>query len=89
MTVDQVKALTHGQTVYHIINKNADGTAMRVRVTGKVKTWKRDAGRVQVSVKRGMYEYGYITEYNCGEFTLNEPAKVKKAIRANYRGEIV
>jgi len=86
MTVDQVKALTHGQTVYHLALKNADGTALRVRVTGKVKTWKRSPGRVQVPVKRGLYDSGYITEYNCGEFTLNEPAKVK-VVHAYLRRE--
>ena len=41
---------------------------IEVRVTGQVKTWKRDAGRVEVPFKYGMYEHGKINEDNCHWF---------------------
>ena len=72
ITLDQAKKLTVGQTIYTINYKNADGTLQRFRVNGKVKTWKRSPDRVQVPIKRGLYEYGYLDENNLWEFTLNE-----------------
>lgn len=70
MNLAAAKSLTHGQTVYHTTATNSDGTSQRFRVTGKVKTWKRDNFRVQVPVKRGLREYGYLTEHNIADFTL-------------------
>jgi len=64
MTLDEAKRLQIGDIIHHTINKNADGTPHRYRVTGKVKTWKRDPSRVKVPVKYGLYSYDYITE-NC------------------------
>jgi uncharacterized protein (TIGR02996 family) len=57
ITLDQAKQLEYGQTLYHVTRRNADGTARRWRVTGKVKTWKRDASKVYVPLKHGMYGY--------------------------------
>ena len=65
MTVEQCKQLKHGDILHDTEFNNADGTPQRWRVNGAVKTWKLDPGRVKVPVKRGMYQYGYITEENC------------------------
>lgn len=62
MTLKEAKALHVGDMVYHKEAKNADGTAQRWKVTGKVKVWKRDKKRVRVPLKRGLREYGYLTE---------------------------
>lgn len=63
LTLEQAKALTYRDTVYHREYRNADGSAQRWRVNGKVKTWKRSPKRVQVPVKHGLYDYDYITEH--------------------------
>ena len=72
LTLEQTKNLKFSQIVYAIDEFNADNTHMRFRVNGQVKTWKRDSKRVSVPVKRGMYEYGYITEANFELFSLTE-----------------
>jgi hypothetical protein len=40
---------------------NADKTLMRYKVTS-IKTWKRDATKIRVRAKRGMYENIELTE---------------------------
>ena len=68
MNLLQVKSLRSGSIVHHKTVKNADGTPARARVNGNVKTWKRSPERVRVPMKRGLYEYFYITEENMHEF---------------------
>jgi len=72
ITLSEAKKLTIGTMLYAINYTNADGTPQRWKVNGKVKTWKRSPERVQVPLKRGLYEYGYITEDNLSEFSLTE-----------------
>lgn len=72
ITLEQAKNLKPGQTVYHTINKNADGTPQRWRVNGKVKTWKRDTSRVQIPVKHGLYAYDYVTENDLHLISLTD-----------------
>lgn len=62
LTLKQAKELKTGDIVYHMTNKNADGTPQRWKVNGMVKTWKRDTARVKVPIKHGLYNYDYITE---------------------------
>ena len=66
MTLEQAKSLKYGDYIHSATDTNADGTPMRWRVTGKVKTWKRSPNRVYVPLKRGMYEYGHLDENNIG-----------------------
>lgn len=74
MTLTEAKNLTAG-AVLHYTGRRACSRAVgprggvkesitRARVNGAVKTWKRDAARVQVPIKHGLYEYTYITENN-------------------------
>lgn len=62
MTVDEVKELSYSETLIYL------PTNKRWRVNGKVKTWKTNANRVEVPIKHGLYSFGYINEFNCGEF---------------------
>jgi len=62
ITLEQAKALRHGDIIHHNFNKNSDGSCQRWRVSGKVKTWKRSPDRVQVPLKHGLYAYDYLTE---------------------------
>jgi len=57
MTLDEIKALGYGD---HVDFKANDGTLRRIKINGEVKRWKRDADRVRVSVKYGMYETGQL-----------------------------
>ncbi len=64
LTLDQAKNLQQGQTIFHMTRRNADGkTPMMAKVTS-IKTWKskRFRDRVEVKVKRGLYEYATFTE---------------------------
>lgn len=54
MTIDEAKQLQPGARVPILAT---DGTARLVTINGAPKTWKRDASRVEVPVKYGMYEY--------------------------------
>jgi len=53
MTVEEAKLLGYNDHPEIIAN---DGTARVVKVNGRIRTWKRDPGRVEVPVKYGMYE---------------------------------
>ena len=77
MLLSEAKSLRHGQLVYIKGLYNSDGTAARARVTGKVKTWKTRPSDVEVPIKRGMYDSGYVTSRNLDRFTLTEPARVR------------
>jgi len=61
ITLKEAKALKQGQTIYHAYKTNADGTAMRAKVTS-VKTWKRDPERVEVRVKHGLRDFAKFDE---------------------------
>lgn len=61
MTLQEAKTLRQGQTIYHVTKKNADGSAMRAKVTS-VKTWKRSPDKVLVKVKHGLYDYASFTQ---------------------------
>lgn len=72
ITLEQAKKLGYGDTLEHKTLKNADKTPMRFRVSGQIKTWKRDENRIKVPIKRGLYENGYLTNdtWEGGDFTL-------------------
>ncbi len=61
---------------YHITLRNRDGSALRARANGKVKTWKRDPNRFQVPVKHGLRTCLYITESNAGDWLPYDPTEV-------------
>lgn len=70
MTLKEAKGLRLGQPLRHTVNKNADGTPQRWRVNGKVRTQKKNPGWVKVPIKRGLRDYGYITEDNLNLLVL-------------------
>lgn len=72
ITLEEAKKLTYGDTLYHLKEKNRDGTPMRFKVVGQVKTWKRDSSRIRVPLKRGLYETGELTNgtWEGGRYTL-------------------
>lgn len=70
MTLQEAKSLVPGQVIYCTMAKNYDGTPQRFRVTGQVRTWKRNPNRIEIGLKRGMYEHARLTEVNLHLFTL-------------------
>jgi hypothetical protein len=64
MTLQQAKELKSGEIVHFDHNFTARGKCRNFRVNGKVKTWKRNVGRVYVPLKSGLYVYGAVTEWN-------------------------
>jgi hypothetical protein len=73
ITLEQAKNLKFGQILYHVHNRNADGTAQRWCVNGKVRTWKRSPEKVYVPLKYGMYGYGRLWEHNLDILCLSDP----------------
>ena len=72
ITLSEAKNLKYGTIIYCISAFNANGTYMRFKVNGKAKTWIKSPNRVSVPIKRGLYEYNYLTEVNISDFSLTE-----------------
>jgi len=62
----------HGDNFHHVTLKNSDGTPLRVRVTGKCKTWKTRPTHFRLPVKHGLYESTYITHENVDEWRIGD-----------------
>lgn len=73
LTLDDAKRLRVGQALFHLYNKNADGTAQKWRVNAKVRVWERDPSRIKISVKSGTYLYDTITENELNMVSLEQP----------------
>ena len=58
---EDVLKLELGQTLYHISNRNADGSPQRWRVNGKVKLWKTRPDDYRVPLKYGLKTGDYLT----------------------------
>jgi hypothetical protein len=71
MNIQEAKTLKQGQIIYHSEKKNADGTPMRARITS-IKTWKRSPERIELKVKRGLYEYATFNQDEIHVLALNE-----------------
>jgi hypothetical protein len=77
ITLEQAKNLKHGDILYHVINRNADGSPQRWRVNGKVRTWKRNPERIQVPLKYGLKNFDYLTENELDLVCLDEEGVLK------------
>ena len=60
---------TQASIFYSKTYTNSDGSPRKYKRNGRVKTWKRDPGKFKIPVKRGLNEYGYITNDNIDQFT--------------------
>lgn len=68
VTKTQAMNARHGEYFHHVELKNADGTPLRVRVTGRCKTWKTRPLEFRLPVKYGLRESTAITEDNAHEW---------------------
>lgn len=68
---EQFLALRHGQNIQHVTLKNSDGTPLRARLNGAVKTWKTRPADFQAPMKHGLKNCFYITQDNCHEWVAS------------------
>jgi len=59
--VNLAEMISYCESHSHIEVRDLKGNARRVKVNGKVRTWKRDPERVEVPCKYGLYEYFTLT----------------------------
>jgi hypothetical protein len=72
LTLEQAKSLRIGTILYHRVEKNSDGSPQRWKVNGGAKTWIHDSTRVKIPVRHGLYNYGYVTEFELDSVSLEE-----------------
>ncbi len=65
VTRKSVTRIGYGDHLYHVRDRNADGTPLRVRVNGRVKLWKTRPEHFRLPCKYGMYQGVQITHENC------------------------
>lgn len=74
MTREELMQTTQ-TTYYHATLRNADGSAVRCRVNGAMKTWKRRPDDFRLPVKHGLRDCFYITPQNVAEWLLVDPTE--------------
>lgn len=72
ITIDDTKQLKHGDILYHVQHQNRDGTPARWKVNGKVKFWKTRPNDFRIPVKRGLYQFDYVTHKEAELVCLDE-----------------
>lgn len=58
-------------TFYHVSLLDSRKQPLKCRRNGQTKTWKTRPNEFKIPVKYGLYEYGYIDESNCNEWTID------------------
>lgn len=71
LTLERAKRLDR-EILYYKGHTNKKGEPARFRLNGKVKTWKRDPGRILIPVKRGLYEYAQLTQHDLENFWVEK-----------------
>lgn len=72
ISVKQAKKLTYRDTIYVKNQYGSDGYRVRWRINGKVKTWKRNPDKIEIPIKHGLYDYGYLDNSNLDFFILTD-----------------
>jgi len=55
-----------------LTNKDKNKTPLKVRRNGKTQVWKTRPNDFKIPVKYGLHEYGYINQYNCYEWQVED-----------------
>jgi hypothetical protein len=76
VSFEEAKNLHHGQVLYHITKRNADGTAQRWRVNGKVKLWKTRPTEIRVPIKWGLKVCDYLDQTTLDLLVLTDPTQI-------------
>lgn len=78
LTLEQAKGLSTRTTLYHTVRRNADGTALRARVTS-VRTWKTRPNEIMVTAHYGIHSmYYHIDETDLWEWSLDDPTRAQE-----------
>ena len=70
LTLADISNLSHRSILCHKVLKNKDGSALRCRINGKIKTWKTRPGEFQVPVKHGLRDCFYINQNTISDWYL-------------------
>lgn len=70
LTLADLQKLSYRSILCHKVLKNADGTALRCRVNGKIKTWKTRPNDFQLPVKHGLRDCFYINHNTINDWYL-------------------
>ena len=85
---DKARELTHGTQLYHITQRNADGTPVRWRVNGAVKLWKTRPTEIEIPIKHGMKDYDYVRANTLGLMCLDEHDAYIQGLRAKVNRDV-
>lgn len=80
ITKEQAMALDYRHELWHVRQKNSDGTPLRCRVNGKCKTWKTRPNAFRLPVKYGLRECFYIDDHNAGSWYDPQAEPVKDTL---------
>jgi len=72
ITKETARALPLGAVLHHTVLKNADGTPLRARKTGSVKTWATRPNDFRLPMKHGLKQCFYIDQNNAYLWVLPE-----------------
>jgi len=67
MTNEEAKQLKRGDVIKVV---SVFDTVINVKVNGNIKRWKRTPLKLQIPIKYGLYEYGYITFIDDGNLSV-------------------
>ena len=70
LTLADISNISHRSILKHKVLKNKDGSALRCRINGKIKTWKTRPGEFQVPVKHGLRDCFYINQNTISDWYL-------------------
>ena len=70
LTLADISNISHRSVLKHKVLKNKDGSALRCRINGKIKTWKTRPGEFQVPVKHGLRDCFYINQNTISDWYL-------------------
>ena len=71
LTIEDAKKLEYRTEVYHQYMRDSKGAPLRARVNGQCQLWKTRPTEFKIPVKHGLYDSGYITDKNAGDWCLN------------------
>ena len=72
MNIWEIWLVKQGDILYSTQHRNADGTPERWRANGQTKRWKTRPNDFRIPLKRGLREYGYLTQRNMDAFAASE-----------------
>jgi hypothetical protein len=89
ITKEIAETLGHRTELYNVREIGSQGMPKKCRVNGKCKTLKRQPHYFSLPVKAGLYEFGAITDMNCGDWGTSPMDNPIYAERAAKKAEAI